>query len=171
MQIPVTASMTVQQLVEKLAHRFLADKTEGGTFQVALGVLDPGCPERKLVVTVDLQVAEHAEWPHDLLPSSGVPGQPRMPELERAPAPSSAANGELQWQPMETVPKDRYVHVQQVSTYRWLPYKENSQQRRNGILGRWQRFNGYGWDNDELRGRGWAPAEDAACAPASSDGH
>lgn len=31
--------------------------------------------------------------------------------------------------------------------YRYKHYKEGSQQFNRGIKGRWQTFNGYGWDN------------------------
>lgn len=31
--------------------------------------------------------------------------------------------------------------------YRFKHYKPISIQRKKGILGRWQRWNGYGWDN------------------------
>lgn len=31
--------------------------------------------------------------------------------------------------------------------YRYKHYKESSQQFKRGLKGRWQAFNGYGWDN------------------------
>ena len=31
--------------------------------------------------------------------------------------------------------------------YRYKHYKPKSEQAKKGITGRWQRWNGYGWDN------------------------
>lgn len=45
----------------------------------------------------------------------------------------------------------KIVHV--LAPYRFKHYKENSQQFKRGIIGRWQSFNGYGWDNAEAPGR------------------
>ena len=39
--------------------------------------------------------------------------------------------------------------VEAIVTYRYKYYKESSQQFKRGIIGRWQAFNGYGWDNTE----------------------
>ena len=39
------------------------------------------------------------------------------------------------------------VHV--LTTARFKHYKEGSCQFKRGIKGRWQAFNGYGWDNME----------------------
>ena len=39
------------------------------------------------------------------------------------------------------------VVIQQ--TMRFKHYKTSSQQFKKGIKGRWQKFNGYGWDNCE----------------------
>lgn len=64
------------------------------------------------------------------------------------------------WQPLDTAPKDgRYIYVRQNAVYRWLPYKPNSQERQRGKKGRWQRHNGYGFDNAELVGESWQNAE------------
>ena len=63
------------------------------------------------------------------------------------------------WQPIETAPKDIYIHVQQAATYRWMPYKPNSQEWKRGKKGRWQKHTGYGFDNAELEGTGWKSAE------------
>ena len=41
------------------------------------------------------------------------------------------------------------VPVNVYTTYRFNHYKESSQQFKRGIKGRWQEFNGYGWDNVE----------------------
>jgi hypothetical protein len=51
------------------------------------------------------------------------------------------------WQPSDTLPDapDHWIAVQEVVLYRWLPYKEDSQQLKQGIKGRWQRHDGYGW--------------------------
>ena len=35
------------------------------------------------------------------------------------------------------------------TTYRFKHYKESSSQFKNGMVGRWQEFNGYGWSNAE----------------------
>jgi len=69
------------------------------------------------------------------------------------------------WSPMETAPKDRYITVQQHAVYRWLPYRQGSEQLRKGITGRWQRYVGYGFENAELSGYGWRNAELAATPP------
>lgn len=52
----------------------------------------------------------------------------------------------------------RYIHVQQQATFRWLPYREGSEQLRKGIKGRWQEFKDYGWENAELIGTAWKDA-------------
>jgi len=39
------------------------------------------------------------------------------------------------------------VLVNVPTTYRFKEYKESSNQFKNGLTGRWQVFNGYGWDN------------------------
>jgi len=41
------------------------------------------------------------------------------------------------------------VYAPCVLTLRWHPYKPNSQQYKKGIRGRWQKHNGYGWENCE----------------------
>lgn len=62
--------------------------------------------------------------------------------------------------PLDSAPKDgTIIHVVQEATYRWLPYSENSQQFKVGLIGRWQRFNGKTWQTEELTGSGWRPAE------------
>ena len=63
------------------------------------------------------------------------------------------------WMPMETVPEQGYIQVQQTAVYRWLLYKPNSQEWRNGKKGRWQKYNEYGFENAELEGDGWKPIE------------
>ena len=64
--------------------------------------------------------------------------------------------------PIDTAPKDgTVINVTQERLYRWLPYKPNSQQVKQGIQGRWQTPNEYGgWDNAELYGLGWLPADE-----------
>jgi hypothetical protein len=53
-----------------------------------------------------------------------------------------------QWISSDVLPKDSSpVYVTQHRTYRFLRYKQNSQQFKKGIEGRWQKFNGYGFDN------------------------
>ena len=64
------------------------------------------------------------------------------------------------WLPLDSAPKDgTYIHVQQQATYRWLPYKQASQEFKRGKKGRWQRYTGYGFDNADLVGSGWMNAE------------
>ena len=64
------------------------------------------------------------------------------------------------WLPLDSAPKDgTYIHVQQQATYRWLPYKQTSQEFKRGKKGRWQRYTGYGFDNADLVGSGWRNAE------------
>lgn len=51
------------------------------------------------------------------------------------------------WQPMETAPKDG-TKIAGSLIYRWTAYKP--QARKIGYPeGRWQRWNGYGWENAE----------------------
>lgn len=44
---------------------------------------------------------------------------------------------------------DHEAPVVATELYRYKRYKPASQQAKKGIKGRWQRFNGYGWDNAE----------------------
>lgn len=67
-----------------------------------------------------------------------------------------------QWRPIET---DRppagaeYITVRSARTYRFLPYKKGSDQRRRGFAGRWQACNGFGgFVNEDLPQIGdWQP--------------
>ena len=70
------------------------------------------------------------------------------------------------WTPLSDLPvpgnEQVYVNVRtvNVSTYRWLPYRKGSQQVRQGVTGRWQIANDYGWDNATLPVNGeWTPNE------------
>jgi len=64
------------------------------------------------------------------------------------------------WLPLDSAPKDgAFIHVQQQATYRWLPYKQASQEFKRGKKGRWQKHTGYGFDNADLVGSGWMNAE------------
>ena len=64
------------------------------------------------------------------------------------------------WLPIASAPKDgAFIHVQQQATYRWLPYKQASQEFKRGKKGRWQKHTGYGFDNADLVGSGWMNAE------------
>ena len=48
----------------------------------------------------------------------------------------------------DLLPKNcKPVLVNVPTTYRYNEYKESSNQFKKGIFGRWQVFNGYGWDN------------------------
>lgn len=62
---------------------------------------------------------------------------------------------------MET-PQD-CVPVVGTEFYRFKHYKPNSQQAKRGIKGRWQRWNGYGWDNSEAP-ESWKPCEKPSSA-------
>jgi putative phage-type endonuclease len=56
-----------------------------------------------------------------------------------------------EWQSAETLPKEptQWIAVQEVVLYRWAPYKPTSAEARRGVKGRWQRHNGYGFENSE----------------------
>ena len=58
-----------------------------------------------------------------------------------------------EWQSIDSAPKDgTVIEVQVITLMRWLPYKPTSQQFKRGEKGRWQRHNGYGWENAEYVG-------------------
>lgn len=50
------------------------------------------------------------------------------------------------------------VVIKKLARYKY--YKPNSQQFKRGIKGRWQEFNGYGWDNMAEEPLAWENAED-----------
>lgn len=50
---------------------------------------------------------------------------------------------------METPKNCIPVKVVVEKAMRFKHYKPSSQQAKRGIVGRWQEFNGYGWDNCE----------------------
>ena len=50
------------------------------------------------------------------------------------------------WQPIETAPKDGTT-IAGADLYRWVKYKPGSTKGQLKRGGRWQRFNGYGWEN------------------------
>lgn len=52
------------------------------------------------------------------------------------------------WMPVSTPPENDDPVVAK-EFYRYKRYKPNSQQFKRGIKARWQRHNGYGWDNSE----------------------
>lgn len=62
------------------------------------------------------------------------------------------------WINAENQLPENYVPVQVniESTYRYKKYSPKSMQHRMGITGRWQKFNGYGWDNCEEPNQ-WKP--------------
>ena len=56
------------------------------------------------------------------------------------------------------------IEVREVNVYRFLPYKPNSTEFKRGKKGRWQRHNGYGFENAEPQNGPWrvtAGADDA----------
>lgn len=66
----------------------------------------------------------------------------RAPEHDLIPRSSAAVN------PFdETTPRDTPIYGVQHVPVRWQKYRPLSQQFKNGIKGRWQKYNGYGWDN------------------------
>lgn len=78
---------------------------------------------------------------------------------------SDQAQWQQGWRPKETLPTsleyDQWIEVQQVTTYMWRPYKENSQQYRQGLRGRWQVSNGFGgWENSEPPNGPWRFSKD-----------
>jgi len=84
MREPVQTTMTVQAVVNKLVQNYIDNGTDYGLFQVAVEVQPEGQPKRHIVVDVTLQCREYlGGFPPGLLQSSGVPDQPRMPDLER----------------------------------------------------------------------------------------
>ena len=61
----------------------------------------------------------------------------RVAELEGIKSP---------WKPIINAPRDGSLITMPV-TIVWAAYKPSSEQFRKGIKGRWQQFNGYGWEN------------------------
>jgi hypothetical protein len=59
------------------------------------------------------------------------------------------------WRPTEEAPKDGTVIIG-AEFYRWLPYKRGAPKALRALGGRWQRHNGYGWENCEAPGL-WKP--------------
>lgn len=62
-----------------------------------------------------------------------------------------------EWLDIKTAPQDG-TPVIAPEFYRFLPYKPQGQ-KQMGKKGRWQRHNGYGWDNCE-EPPCWKPAEE-----------
>jgi len=66
--------------------------------------------------------------------------------------PVSGSQSDSPWRTMKELPTKpepgMHINVRETVTtcYRWKSYKPNSQERKNGKLGRWQKFNGYGFD-------------------------
>lgn len=55
------------------------------------------------------------------------------------------------WKPINEAPEvpGTYIKVRATETYRWLAYKPIAVAKMKKA-GRWQRWNGYGWDNSHL---------------------
>jgi hypothetical protein len=64
---------------------------------------------------------------------------------------SAVPEGRLpEWKPVAEAPQDG-TPVEVTVLARFMPYKPGSQQFKNGIKGRWQKHNSYGWENmDEV---------------------
>jgi hypothetical protein len=84
----------------------------------------------------------------------------RLAALNAAIARRIAPAEENPWKPLSDLPvpgrEPVYVNVRTTvtSTYRWLPYRNGSQQLRQGIAGRWQSATDFGWDNATLPAAG-----------------
>lgn len=55
----------------------------------------------------------------------------------------------MTWLPIEEAPRDgTVIEASFVLSVRYQPYKPSSEQRRKGIVGRWQRLTEFGgWEN------------------------
>ena len=59
-----------------------------------------------------------------------------------------------EWVSVDTLPENcQPVYVEEPQCYRFHHYKPISQQYKKGIKGRWQKFDGYGWNNCEAPAR------------------
>jgi predicted phage-related endonuclease len=93
---------------------------------------------------------------------------PQVLQMRPAPPePQPVAAGD-EWQPAESMPKHptTWIQVQEVNTFRFLPYKPNSTEARRGLKGRWQRHNGYGFENCEPPVGPWRIGEETQEAAA-----
>lgn len=79
--------------------------------------------------------------------------------IKPGPSDPSSTRSDVTWQSIESAPKDGTpIDVRAVSTFRYQPYKPNSDQRRKGILGRWQTIDEYGgWNNCAEPQGEWRP--------------
>lgn len=64
-----------------------------------------------------------------------------------------------EWVSVEDELPEDCRHVEITQTARYKIYKGNSQQYKKGLRGRWQVFNGYGWDNIDWIPSKWLPTE------------
>ncbi len=62
---------------------------------------------------------------------------------------------------------DQWIQVQEVNLYHFLPYKTNSTEYKRGKKGRWQRHNGYGFENSEPPVGQWRIGEETETADAA----
>jgi hypothetical protein len=74
---------------------------------------------------------------------------------------SDTTTNDLSWQTLDKVPRDGTPFELKTScTFRWMPYKPNSQPAREGKEGRWQRLDEKGqWSNTPPPVGVWRPLE------------
>lgn len=75
-------------------------------------------------------------------------GHSAEPETARGLGPSGECPSRDPWRPINEAPKDGTT-IAGAEFYRWLRYKPGASKHQLKRGGRWQRWNGYGWDNAE----------------------
>lgn len=110
-------------------------------------------------------IAPQALAPAQAATPAQAPAANVVPMRAAAPAPAPAA----EWNTAETMPPmpDQWIQVQEVNLYRFLPYKTNSTEYKRGKKGRWQRHNGYGFENSEPPVGQWRIGEQTEVADAA----
>lgn len=116
--------------------------------------------DQPLCVGLDWQLSDNAKARLAEIDAAIVrPGDPRLNQIIGGPSDPSSTRSDVTWQSINSAPKDGTpIDIRAVSTFRFQPYKPNSDQRRKGILGRWQTVTEYGgWNNcSEPQGE-WRP--------------